>query len=75
MENMDNKEKAVRMADKNTCDCKHHSIVPIVVIIFAAIFLLESLGIISESFVDVLWPLLVGVVGVTMLREKGCGCC
>jgi hypothetical protein len=69
---LDIKTKGMR---KNVCDCKHHSAVPVLVIIFAALFLLEALGILEMSLVKVVWPILLGAAGFFMLGDRRCGCC
>jgi hypothetical protein len=63
------------LSEKNVCSCKHHNAVPVLVVIFAVVFLLQALGILEKSLVDVVWPILVGIAGFFMLGDKRCGCC
>ena len=65
MENMETKGK--------TCGCMHHKAMPILVILFGLAFLLGSLNIITWSFVDIAWPILVIIAGFVKLNT--CGCC
>lgn len=57
------------------CDCSHHKVIPILIVIVAALFLLKALGILSSGLVDILWPIALGVGGVTKLKENKCKCC
>lgn len=61
--------------DWKNCSCGHHTIVPIVAILFASTFLLGYQGVLSAEAVNVIWPILVGIGGVVKLVESKCGCC
>lgn len=61
--------------EKNTCHCNHHNIVPILVILFAVTFLFGYQGIFGAETVNTIWPILVGIGGVSKLSESKCGCC
>lgn len=63
------------MKDNGTCSCSHHSIIPILVILFATSFLLSYQGILAQGSVNVIWPILVGIAGIVKLQEDKCGCC
>lgn len=53
------------------CSCKHHKVVPILVILFGLAFLLEAFGALSMTVVNIVWPILVIIAGVAKL----CKCC
>ena len=57
------------------CKCTHHKFVPLVVILFALTFLLGALDVLGARTVSVIWPILVGVVGLMKLTESRCKCC
>jgi hypothetical protein len=65
MENAEGKGK--------TCGCGHHKTLPILVILFGLVFLLESLNVVTWGFVNIAWPILVIILGCVKLSK--CGCC
>ena len=60
---------------KNMCKCVHHKVVPILVILFGALFLLGNWEIMSWDAVNMLWPILVIIGGVMKLTKGKCKCC
>ena len=62
---------------KNTCVCVcgHHDVIPVLMILFAVLFLLGYQGVITSVSVNTLWPIFVGLAGVVKLTEKNCRCC
>jgi len=63
------------MSNMKTCACPHHKMLPILVILFAILFLLGALQIVGDSLVAIVWPILVGIAGFTKLGEGKCKCC
>ncbi len=64
------------MASNNkVCNHDHHSILPILVILFAISFLLQYQDVLAPGSVQIIWPILVGIGGMVMLIEDKCGCC
>lgn len=61
--------------NKKSCVCSHHSILPILVILFATSFLLKEQGLLAVESVNIFWPILVGIAGIVMLVEDKCDCC
>ena len=59
----------------SSCECGCHHYTPIVIILFALLFLLKSMGLASSEMVGVVWPILVGLVGIIKLSEHKCDCC
>ena len=57
------------------CGCPHHSIVPLLVIAFGAVFLLGQWNILTMAAVNTLWPIIVIAVGGMQLMSKKCKCC
>lgn len=45
------------------------------VVVFAALFLLKGLGVLTAGFVDIAWPIVVGVAGLSKLCSGWCKCC
>lgn len=59
---------------KNTCSGEHRGVIPILVILFAIVFLLQYQGLLAENSVNIIWPILVGIGGLVMLIEDKCDC-
>lgn len=57
------------------CRCPHHKMVPLLVVLFGLAFLLEALGTLSASFVNIAWPVLVILAGGMKLMKGMCKCC
>ena len=66
---------AEQMATVNKCKCPHHKIIPVLIIVFALVFLLGALDVVSSRFVSISWPILLGLAGVFKLVERKCTCC
>lgn len=63
------------MEQSGNCSCTHHMTTPVLVILFALIFLFGALGYISEQTVAISWPIIVGLAGILKLIERKCNCC
>lgn len=59
----------------NTCGCGCHHYTPILIILFALLFLLKAMGYVSGSITSVVWPIIVGLGGIAKLREHSHDCC
>ena len=57
------------------CQCPHHKMVPSLMVLFGLAFLLKALGVLTDSFVDVAWPILVILAGGMKMMENKCKCC
>ena len=57
------------------CECKHHKVVPMMLILIALVFLLKGFGVVTSGFTDIAWPILLGVAGFTKLKQGKCKCC
>lgn len=57
------------------CGCGHHSIVPVLMILFAMSYLLEYQGILMPGSFSITWPILVGIAGISKLMAQSCKCC
>lgn len=60
---------------KNVCKCPHHSVMPILIVLFALVFLLGNLGVFSMGFVNIAWPIIVGAGGIMKMMSRKCTCC
>jgi hypothetical protein len=43
--------------------------VPIFIVLFALLFLLKALGVFTPEFVAIVWPILIGIVGLLMMSK------
>ncbi len=57
------------------CGCMHHSFMPLFLSAFGLVFLLASLGVITEEVRDIAWPAIVTLAGILKMGDKKCGCC
>ena len=55
------------------CKCPHHKVIPIMIILIGLDFLLGAVNVLTMSFVNVSWPILLMIIGAT--RLGGCKCC
>jgi hypothetical protein len=62
-------------SDKKVCDCHHHKIIPLLVILIGLTFLLGGLGILTWRGVDIIWPILLIIGGFAKLAGRKCNCC
>ncbi len=56
------------------CKCPHHKVVPLAVTLIGLAFLLQALGVLTAGFVDVAWPVLLVVAGLTKMSSGMCSC-
>lgn len=57
------------------CQCQHHSMLPVFVILFGILFLLNAFGVIGEYTTAIIWPILVIAAGLSKLTSRRCRCC
>jgi len=61
------------MAHGNVCNCKHHKVKPLLIFLIGLDFFLGYLGVLTENFVQMTWPLLV--MGIGFMKMGRCKCC
>lgn len=57
------------------CNCMHHKMIPILVVVFGALFLGQYYGMVMPNVVAMVWPVLVILAGLTKLFKGICKCC
>ena len=57
------------------CDCHHHKVGPIAVILIGLVVLLGGFGVFSFQAESIIAAILILVIGFTRLFEHKCGCC
>lgn len=57
------------------CKCPHHKMLPLLIVLFAVLFLLGNLEVITGRVVGLVWPIIVGVAGFLKMGEDKCKCC
>jgi hypothetical protein len=55
------------------CKCPHHSAMPWLIILIGGDFLLAALGVLTWSFTNITWPILLIIIGIVKLVH--CNCC
>lgn len=58
-----------------TCNCPHHKVVPIAIVLIGLVVLLGTFQILSSMVVNTIWPILLIIIGGTKLKGKMCKCC
>lgn len=61
------------MMQGKTCSCNHHKVMPTLVILFGLAFLLAEVNVLTWGFVNITWPILIIIFGITKLVR--CNCC
>lgn len=59
------------------CKCTHHKMVPMLIILLGVVFLLGNLQVLTPAAVNVIWPVIIILVGAMKLTSqmKMCKCC
>lgn len=63
------------MMKPGVCKCPHHKVMPLIIILIALAFLLKALNVLTVGTVDIIWPILLGIGGLTKLAGGNCKCC
>ncbi len=61
------------MGEGKTCKCMHHNMVPLLVVLFGVLFLLNAFMLVSNYITAIVWPILVIAAGGTKMGM--CKCC
>lgn len=57
------------------CNCPHHKMVPIFIILIGLSFLLTTIGWESAMVNSYAWPILLIAIGLQKIFEVRCSCC
>lgn len=60
---------------QSNCKCVCHKAVPVLIVLLGLTFLLKELGVLSAGMTNIVWPVIVIVVGLKKLMGKSCKCC
>ena len=60
---------------QNNCQCMHHKIMPMLIVLLGLTFLSKELGIVSAGTANVIWPVIVILAGLKKLMGNVCKCC
>ncbi len=60
---------------ENKCGCPCHKIIPVLVVLFGLLFLLQAVNVVSTEFTAIVWPIIVMAVGLNKLAKGMCKCC
>ncbi|MFA6100140.1 MAG: DUF5668 domain-containing protein [Patescibacteria group bacterium] len=56
-------------------NCKCHSVVPVLIVLIGVTFLLQVFGVLSAYTANVIWPILLILIGLQKLAGGMCKCC
>lgn len=59
----------------NVCNCPHHKMMSVLVVVFGLLFLLGNLSILSMNTVNIAWPVIVIIAGLHKMSRSMCKCC
>ena len=57
------------------CKCPHHKAGPLLVTLIGLTFLLRTLGVLEMGTADIIWPILLIVIGLMKMCGGSCKCC
>jgi hypothetical protein len=57
------------------CGCPHHKMVPFFIILIGVTFLMRYFGAMSQMMVDLVWPILLILIGLQKMMSGVCRCC
>ena len=63
------------MQDMKSCRCPHHSMAAIFLVLIAITIFLGNFGVITEYTASLIWPVLVGLIGLQKAFGRRCKCC
>ena len=63
------------MENMKSCRCMHHSMTSILVVLIALAFLLGNIGMVDAYTVGMIWPVLLGLIGLQKVFSRRCKCC
>lgn len=58
-----------------SCSCPHHKMVPVLIFLIGLNFVLVWFGAYSSHASALIWPILLGLIGVFKLCGGMCKCC
>ena len=58
-----------------SCNCMHHKMVPLFIVLIGLVFLLGTLGLVSMMFTAITWPVLLILIGLQKMLGGMCKCC
>ena len=65
------------MRDK-TCPCPHHAMhhtmKPVLLLILGFDFLLGAMGVVTNGFVQITWPIIIIIIAIMMMAGGKCKC-
>ena len=57
------------------CKCPHHKVVPLFIFVIGLIFFLHAFSLVSQRFTDIVWPLVLMLIGLQKMFSHKCNCC
>jgi hypothetical protein len=60
---------------QSCCKCMCHSTIPVLIVLFGLTFLLKELGVVSASTANIVWPVIIILIGLKKIMKNVCKCC
>lgn len=60
---------------KACCKCPHHGMGAWGILLIALVILLGNLGVFTEGFVGIVWPIILGLIAISKMCGGQCKCC
>lgn len=57
------------------CNCPHHKMLPLALLIVGVLFLLQALGVDMGNTVAIVWPILLILWALKKMSKGSCKCC
>ena len=65
----------MNMESWKRCHCPHHGIIPLLIVLIGLTLLLSNLGKIDAGTASIIWPILLGLIGLQKMFNGFCKCC
>ncbi|MDO8489850.1 MAG: DUF5668 domain-containing protein [bacterium] len=62
-----------KMCGSRPCPC--HAMIPLFIVLIGVAFLLNTLNVIDEYTLSIVWPILLILLGLKKMFKGLCGCC
>jgi hypothetical protein len=57
------------------CKCPHHGMFTWGIFLIALVILLGNLGVFTQGFVGIVWPIILGLIAIFKMCGNKCKCC
>jgi hypothetical protein len=65
----------MQQMSNNACNCPHHKMGPLLIILLGLLWLLSALNVVSMYALSIILPIVVIAIGLMVLFKGECQCC